>query len=82
MTLNELLGVYKCYNDIVLIDVNTREEVLCDKVIFGEQKDEYLNATIKGIRAIPSQNHENAYFQLENELRLMIGVKVNVLVEK
>jgi translation elongation factor P/translation initiation factor 5A len=80
MKLIDLLCVYKTYNDIVVIDTRTREEIACEKIVSNEIK-EYLQAKVIGMRAIPYQSEDNAYF-MDNEMRIMVKAKVNVWVEK
>lgn len=85
MTLYDLICVYKQYNDL--------EILVCEKqgwgvieTIKGENLvyDKYaqlLDKEVLGMRAIPYQSEENAYF-MDNEMRVMIRAKVKVWVRQ
>ena len=85
MTLIDLFKAYRCYNDLEIIvcdsDNNEAEIIAGDEVcqiVYGDN-NAYLDKEVLGMRAVPYQSEENAYF-MDSEMRIMVKAKVKVWV--
>lgn len=80
MTLLDLLKVYKCHNDLVVLDYKTNEPINLDTII-ETLDDTTLNREVMGIRAFPIQKEEPHYFVSMDEMHFTLGAKVKVWVK-